>query len=410
MTRGKDRMTTLLRTAGRTALGPTALGLAGAAALVALAPASERPVKADVAPAALPEPPADGIMGFVVSEFVPPVIQGQDACPQGLALKMKEEFLAGLPEAERARLSAKENEPEFTKKWQATAFGPDGANVCSQPDRFDRPLLRTVQSRNGWGLDLDGDAPGESCAHDEFTSPEGRTGVDNQEYRVMGCTLEWRGKDGIAGDQASGMKQFHASGEWTQVILLRGVDNLRNDDDVEVIYANTADRPPVDTKGHFLRGASFSVNDTAPRHRNVLKGRIENGVLTTAPQDIWLAQTWGQGGARDIRGSRSRYEFKRSRLRLVFQADGSLQGLLGGYRPVFDVIQSPAIGGAGAATVAGIDCAANLATLKKYADGVRDPKTGKCTAVSSAMQVTAVPAFVNDLPARATVAANGGRP
>ena len=43
----------------------------------------------------------------------------------------------------------------------------------------------------------------------------------------MGCTLEWRGVDGVAGDQEIGMRQFHASGEWTQVILLRGVDSLQ---------------------------------------------------------------------------------------------------------------------------------------------------------------------------------------
>jgi hypothetical protein len=379
--------------------GAAALGIMGAAALIALAAGyAEQPVGAQATAAALPKPPADGVMGFVVADFVPPVIQEKGACPQGLALKIKDEYLASLPEAERIRLSAKQNEPELTKKWQATVFAPDGSNICSQPDKFDRPLIRTVQSRNGWGLDLDADAPGESCDHEDFTSPEGRTGVDNQEYRVMGCTLEWRGKDGIGGDQANGMRQFHTSGEWTQVILLRGVDSLQHDEDVEVIYANTADRPLVDSKGQFLRGASFSVSDTAPRHRNVLKGRIDNGVLTTAPQDIWLAQTWGQGGTREIRGSRSRYEFKRSRLRLVFQADGSLQGLLGGYRPVFDVINATAIGGAGSATVAGIDCAANLATLRKYADGVRDPKSGKCTAVSSAMRMVAVPAFVNDLP------------
>lgn len=382
------------------------LGLAVATAAVttgALVPGwLDTPAVAQAEPT-LPAPPASGVMGFVVQEFVPPVIQEPGACPQGTALKVKDEYLASLPEAERARLSRKENEPELTRLWQAGVFNAQGANICSQPDMFDRPQLRTVQSRSGWGLDLDSDDTLDSddkaqgCEHEEFTTPEGAAGIDNQEYRVMGCTLEWRGKDGVAGDIASGLNQFHSSGEWTQVILLRGVDSLDHDEDVEVIYANTADRPPVDTKGKFLRGASFSVNDTAPRHRNVLKGRIEKGVLTTMPADVQLAQTWGQGGARDIRGARSRFDYRRARLQLVFQPDGSLKGFLGGYRPVFDVIKSPAIGGAGAATVAGIDCAATLATLRRHADGVRDPRTGKCTAVSSAMRMSAVPAFVNDI-------------
>lgn len=375
-------------------------GLAGLmAGFVAISPGVPETASAQSTPG-LPKPPANGELGFVVEEFVPPVVQGKDACPEGTVPKLKDQYLASLPEAERARLSLKENEPEFTRRWQATALGPGNTNICSQPDRFQRPLMRTVQSSTAQGLDLDRGAADEGCQHGEFISPGGETGIDNQEYRVMGCTLEWRGKDGIAGDIASGLRQFHASGEWTQVILLRGVDSLEQDDDVEVIYANTADRPPADTKGRFLPGASFTVSDSGPRHRNVLKGRISKGVLTTDPTDIVLAQTWGQGGARDIRGSRSRYTFRRARLRLAFRPDGGLEGLLGGYRPAFEVIQSPSIGGVGAATTAGIDCAGMLATLLKYADGMRDRRTGKCTAVSSAMRVVAVPAFINDLPVR----------
>jgi hypothetical protein len=374
--------------------GLTLLAALGVVGILAL----QGPADAEAVSNTLPDPPANGVMGFVVQDFVPPVIQGNDACPAGTTPKIREAYLNSLAPDQRARLERKENEPELTKLWQATVFGPNGTNICSQPDQFDRPLLQTLQSTHARGLDLDGDAPGESCGHQEFAAPDGRTGIDNQEYRVMGCTLEWRGKDGIGGDQLTGMRQFHASGEWTQVILLRGVDSLVHDDDVEVIYANTPDRPQQDNHGNFLPGYSFTISDKAPRHRNVLKGRIEGGVLTTAPQDIKLTQTWGQGGARDIRGARTAYDLRGAKLRLAFQSDGSVRGLVGGYRPVFDVIQSPSIGGAGAALAAGIDCAGTLATLRKYADGIRDPKTGKCSGVSSAMDVYAVPAFVNDVP------------
>ena len=79
--------------------------------------------------------------------------------------------------------------------------------------------------------------------------------------------------------------------------------------------------------------------------------------------------------------------------------------MLGGYRPVFDVGQSPALGGAGSALTAGIDCAANLRTLRAFADGLRNPKTGKCEGVSSAIRITAIPAFVNDVPPATRTAA-----
>src|ERR1043166_2670976 len=146
------------------------------------------------------------------------------------------------------------------------------------------------------------------------------------------------------------------------------------------------------------------MSDKAPRYRNVLKGRIVDGVLTTESADIKLTQTWGQGGARDIRGNRTSYDLRSARLRLTIQPDGSVRGVRGGYQPVFDLIQSPAIGGAGAALDGGIDCAAELKTLKALADGIRDPKTGQCTGVSSAYELTAVPAFVNDVPGARTAA------
>lgn len=85
-------------------------------------------------------------------------------------------------------------------------------------------------------------------------------------------------------------------------------------------------------------------------------------------------------------------------MQLEFQPDGSLKGLVGGYRPLIDVIISPALGGAGSALVTGIDCASELATLKKYTVGLRDPQSGQCHGISSAMRLSAVPAFVNDLP------------
>ncbi len=395
-------------------------GTSVAIALLALGGATDAPfvsgstAVAEATRRNLPEPPADGMLGFVVETFAPTLVPGMDACPDGTVSRLRFAYLDTLPAPERERLLRKENEKELERLWKSYAYGPRETNVCSQPDMFDRPVIRTVQSPHAWGMDLDrdggagsGDADG--CAQEDFTSPTGEKGIDNQEYRAMGCTLEWRGNDGSGGDLIAGSKSFHASGEWTQVLLLRGVDSLVRDDNVEVIYANTPDRPILGSKGEYLNGATFTVSDKPPRNRNVLRGRIANGVLTTEPEDILLAQTWGQGGARDIRGNRSKFDFRKGRLRLEFQPDGSLQGMLGGYKPLFDVNMAQELGGAGTALVAGMDCAAYLSTLKKLADGLRDPKTGECTAVSSALHIIAIPAFVNDLPARQGTAAQSRR-
>jgi hypothetical protein len=375
----------------------TAAAAVTLAIVLALGPMTNSPATGEATSATLPDPPANGMMGFVVERFTPPVIFEKEACPDGPALKLREAYLSRQSPEERERLKLNENEGELTRRWQADIFGPNGANICSQPDMFDRPMVRTVQSKHGWGLDLDqGGKAADICSHEEFSTPTGEAGIDNQDYRVTGCQLEMRGVDGVSNDTEVGMRQFMASGEWTQVLLLRGVNSLKDDPAVEVIYANTPDRPVLDSKGKFLPGTSFTISDKPPRQRNVLRGKIVDGVLTTEPADIALVQTWGQGGARDIRGNRSKYDFRHGRLKLTFQPDGSLTGLIGGYRPVFDLIQSPSFGGFGSALVAGIDCSANLRTLKHYADGLKDPSTGQCQGVSSAMRIGAIPAFVID--------------
>lgn len=354
---------------------------------------SSLPASAQNAGRKLPAPPANGELGFVVESFAPAFLPDPEACPTGPALKTRDIFLQSLPAGERARLLDPANQVELDERWQASLRRPDGANICTNPDMFDRPMLKTVQSRRGPGLDLDGDGQVKSCQHQEFVSPTGEQGIDNQAYRALGCKLEWYGKDGQGGDILAGWRQYLASGQWTQVILLRGVDSLERDDDVDVVYANSPDRPTTDSEGNFLPGVSFNISDKPPRHRNVMKGRIVAGVLTTQPADVALTQTYGQGGPREIRGARSKFDLRNARLKLTFQPDGSLRGLIGGYQPVFDLIQSISFGG-GLRT--GIDCAGELKTLKTLADGIPDPRTGQCTAVSSAYTVSAVPAFVHD--------------
>ena len=57
-----------------------------------------------------------------------------------------------------------------------------------------------------------------------------------------------------------GAQQFHSSGEWTQVILLRGVDSLERDDDVDgqqqvVLRRAPERRGPQRRQGRFRRPA-----------------------------------------------------------------------------------------------------------------------------------------------------------
>lgn len=367
-----------------------------AAAMLACLPGNARAA----ADADLPAPPANGEMGFVFSHFAPAIYQGKEDCPDGPVTTLRENYLQTQAPAERLRLIDKANAQELTARWTGYAFGPDNINICTHPDKFDRPPQRMVQGGIAQGLNLDDDdgdgssVPGD-CAHQNFTGPAGEHGVDNQMWRAMGCVRTWRGVDGTGGDIVRGLTQFLISGEHTQLLLLTGVDSLADDPDVTVIYANSEDRAVVDSRQNFVPGASYTVVDNAA-HRNVLKGRIVGGVLMTDPAHIRLRQTWGQGSERDIRGARTEWDLDRGRLRLAFQPDGSLKGLVGGYQPIWNIMASASVGGEGAATTAGYDCAAMYAALRKLADGDRDPATGQCRRISSALEAVAIPAFVND--------------
>lgn len=378
------------------------IGVSGCAVVTALAavtgailPGSAKPA---LAQQQLPVPPPNGEMGFVFNIFAPAIYHGKNDCPAGLAGTVRENYLATLPAAEQTRLNLKKNEEELTQRWKAWTQGPNRTNICSNPEMFMRSPQRTVQGKTSYGLNLDGQVNGAAangCQHEDFTGIDGEAGVDNQLYRAMGCSRIWRGVEGTtSGEIYTAANRMLETGEHTVVMLLRGVDSLKDDDNVEVILASSNDRPVLDSKRNFIAKASFTMASN-PRWRNVLKGHIHDGILTTDPQDIKLNRSQGIGGKR---GAQAEHDLREGRLRLTLKSDGTAEGILGAYQIPMTLLDAMIFGGSGTATAAGIDCAAQITTLMKLADGLKDPVSGKCTAVSSALNVAALPAFVIDRP------------
>jgi len=347
----------------------------------------------------LPAPPANGEMGFVVTQFHTAtfIADPKVDCPGGLLTVLRDDYLATVPEADRQRLMLKENAAELQKAWQAygSNIGPNRINICANIYEFaDRPPTPMNKGKIAWGFNLDDDESGGgkdpyTCKHDNFTSPTGEQGVDHQFWRAQGCSVMYRGVDESGnGEIRTAYDDLMLSGQLTQVILLRGINSLVNDPDVQVIYANTEDRPVKDSSGKPVFKASYSVSTDGRRaeFRNVLRGRIKNGVLTTDSKDITLL------------GSGADYQMDRGRLRLMFQPDGSVKGMVGGYMPLLNVLAPARGGGAGSVNTAGINCAGQYTALKLLADGDKDPKTGKCSKISYAYELLGLPAFVNDAP------------
>ena len=213
-------------------------------------------------------------------------------CPMGFESAVEENFLATLTTAERDRLQRPENAKEYAQSWKEDFIsGPGGENVCNNAKSFmddpRHPPYRGVRSRVAYGLNLDGTTDGRatpnSCAHPKFEGLNGEPAVDNQLYRALGCVKVY--------DVGTIRQALDAGGDkpavhWRKtrrdldlyLIELRGLDDLRNDDDVEVGIYSTEDLSMGSAAGTELLHQSFRVTPN-PRWRTQTKGRIVDGVL-----------------------------------------------------------------------------------------------------------------------------------
>lgn len=247
---------------------------------------------------------------------------------------------------------------------------------CTNPEDF--PALakgfRTYDGPVAAGIDLDGKA-----SREDFAGPDGKKGVDNQLWRAIGCVK-------VFGEQADEMvaKNTTMSLLAPTVIELRGVDDLRNDPEVTVNVYASSDPVARDARGQPLKGASFSVIGER-RLQATTRGRIQDGVLTTEPVDLRLNyKEQIIDSPREIRGARLRIEMK---------PDGAIEGSIFGYYTLasfWDSVEQMTEAGVDAN---GISCPALRRTVERLADGYKDPRTHRFTAISSAMNFVGVRAF-----------------
>ena len=359
------------------------------------------------------------VAGFVVTEIAYSLgldAKESGACPAGLTGGVR-----GLMEAYAKTPAGQRRPGESEQAYQQRAniavnTAPNGRNICmhpeaSSPDAGWRMVSGKVPVD---GLDLDGQnsSPGKkpaagTCAHQDFEGTRGERGIDNQFYRVIGCTTGYQSTG-----QANSFQTEMYTGSWGILLKLSGIDDLRNDPDVQVgIYAN-ADPIQLSAARNALPFATYAA-DQDPRFRASAKGRIVEGVLTMEPVDVRFHYVVN-----------SLYEervLRDARLRLRFTADGGAEGFLAGYWPVenaYDVGYGarhsltakgdPAperlrvgtsVGRAGAL---GHSCNGAYFALYQAADGHRDPATGRCTSISTQYRIRVAPAFVVDPAARGT--------
>ena len=238
-------------------------------------------------------------MGFVVSHIKYALSKDANetgACPEGMTKGYGDAGGfndIGAAFVSKPDLQRKEGEVEdnmcggcFTQAMS----DPNTKNLCMNPELGKPdPNFKTVTGKNvpADGIDLDGQdsringkAAPNTCPHEDFRGMNGERGIDNQFFRLVGCSKSWQSTG-----QSNQYEIEMYTGAWGILITLKGAEDLRNAKDVEVgIYAN-GDPIQLSPTREALPNATYAI-DQDPRFRATTHGRIVNGVLTTDPVDV----------------------------------------------------------------------------------------------------------------------------
>jgi hypothetical protein len=323
-------------------------------------------------------------IGYVTTNLHWALFQSQDGkteCPNGMnEFGPREIFKQMYPDGTKRSVVGTELERE------SAIWFPDGKG-----DRF--PYLDAT-GKIAPGMNLDG-----KVGPNDFTSPSGERGIDNQLYRVLGCSRFYRGPDGtyfIFADKYAREFRFNRS-----MIEITNIDNLANDNDVDVTIYRGLDRLMQDASGNNIMPGGTEHIDTrfAKKFEAHLKGKIVDGVLTTEPADVfWMWSCFGGVPGGEM--------FRGMRFNLKLTPEGAT-GMIAGYADVENFYkhiigcQSTHHLSYGQLSAIGM-----YSSLLRNADGYPN-KTGAMTAISSAINIAMAQVFI--VHAEKQVAANDGK-
>jgi hypothetical protein len=309
--------------------------------------------------------PPGRTIGYVVSGMVWAVYQtadGKAECPNGVNDGPREHFKALFPDN-----GAKYPVVDSQLKREADGYFP---TLTDEPFPF-----HLSQSKIAKGMNLDG-----RVDEDDFVSPDGEKGIDNQLFRVLGCLRGYRAPDGDSyffDNQNLITDRFN---RW--LFELNDVDSMVNDDDVTITTYRGLDGLLKKADGNGMLPGGSQVVDVkwGARYVTKFKGKIVDGVLTTEATDIvfpWA--TFGIPTDREMRGMRMNVK--------VLSTGGT--GLVAGYTDLENWYrQSLRSYSTHHHAYGQVSLPSVYRALHRMADGHPDPKTGQNTSLSSALEVT----------------------
>lgn len=319
----------------------------------------------------------DGRIGYVLTErhWAIHETEARTECPQGMNSRgSRDLFAERFPDAGDGERTVVDT--------RLMIEGYQYHTKSATTDIYESLPFYEAQGNVSHGLNLDGEV-----SADDFTSPAGEEGIDNQLYRAQGCIAGYR-KDGPYWFFENDFMINNGYNRW--MIELTGVDDLVNDDDVTVTTYRGLDSLFTDATGEgFIAGGTQRVDARwGQSFVNETKGNIKDGVLTT--ESIAQAKIpWSQPGVSD-----GYHIFKD--LQFQFNLTPQVaQGLMAGYVDVEQYNHRFRTNWAMHHQNYGQSSSASeYAALKRLADAYPDPETGANTAISGAVEVTLTQVYI----------------
>jgi hypothetical protein len=160
-----------------------------------------------------------------------------------------------------------------------------------------------------------------------------------------------------------------------------------NDDKVMVGLYPSTDKMVKSGDGKIVEDYTFAIQPNA-KYEGLFQAKIKNGRITSTKPTEMMMRDPSPGAVR------SGLEIQRAQIDFTMNADGSLKGYLGGYRPWAPVYFGWAAFGQVNEVLTWIDLPASWYAMKRHADYSPTGPKGEKTHISFALRVDAIPAFV----------------
>lgn len=236
------------------------------------------------------------------------------------------------------------------------------------------------------GVDIDGldsvSSQLDGCYTNDFVSPDGRRGIDNQLATLIPLIEDFVGSENID----ALLEAAIANGQLLLVMNVEGVDDPHDDSCVDVSIGAGSGTPFLDSQGDYVKYQTFGYDrETAPVS-TLPNGRIEDGVLYAGPADVVLpVRILDAEFNLNLRGARFRMDITHDEIGGGF----SLAGYGGGGLEVAE------LGDIVAGLNIGDDIIGAVVPLLNNLTDLANNERGECTQLSAALRIATTPAFVD---------------